>query len=111
MRRSFLFALIFLLWASPGFSKLTFPNKPIDDFETFVKTYDSKRCMECHEDIYNEWKESFHSRSMVSSIKGIANFFTVGVPKEWEKPLNKQEIIKCLDCHLPQINTLPNVWP
>ncbi|MBA2848924.1 hypothetical protein G4V39_01135 [Thermosulfuriphilus ammonigenes] len=103
MRRSFLFALIFLLWASPGFSKLTFPNKPIDDFETFVKTYDSKRCMECHEDIYNEWKESFHSRSMVSSIKGIANFFTVGVPKEWEKPLNKQEILKCLDCHLPQI--------
>ncbi len=106
MKKGLFFALVFLLWTGVVWSseeKLTFPSGPIDDFETFVKTYDSKRCMECHEDVYNEWKESYHSRSMVSSIKGIANFFTVGVPKEWEKELNKQEIIKCLDCHLPQI--------
>ncbi len=89
--------------ASSSEDKLSFPDHPIDDFDTFVKVYDSRRCAECHAEIYEEWQESFHARSMVSSIKGIANFFSVGVPKEWEKKLNKQEIIKCLDCHLPQI--------
>ncbi len=103
---SFSFFLCFLLISSVSASenaKLTFPSGPIDNFETFVKAFDSKRCAECHEDIYEEWSKSYHARSMVSSIKGIANFFTVGVPKEWEKELKKQEIIKCLDCHLPQI--------
>jgi len=106
----FSFCLLFLLFfpfslvlASAENGKLAFPSEPIDNFETFVKVFDSRRCAECHEDIYEEWQKSYHSRSMVSSIKGIANFFTVGVPKEWEKQLEKKEIIKCLDCHLPQI--------
>ncbi len=109
MRKVFLVSLFFFLFflgtvcVQGAEEKLVFPKGPIDDFETFVKVYDAKRCMECHEEIYKEWEKSYHSRSMVSSIKGIANFFTVGVPKEWEKKLNKQEIIKCLDCHLPQI--------
>ncbi len=104
MRYIFCSIFLFLLISSISLAqKLSFPSKAIDDFETFVATYEAKRCAECHEDIYAEWKQSFHARSMVSSIKGIANFFTVGVPKEWEKTLNKKEIIKCLDCHLPQI--------
>ena len=84
--------------------KLVLPTgKLIDNFDEFVETFSSKKCMECHEDIYQEWERSFHARSMVDSIKGIANFFVVGVPKEWQKKLNKKEILKCLDCHLPQI--------
>ena len=78
-------------------------EKIIDNFDEFVNTFSSKKCMECHEDVYHEWEKSFHSRSMVDSIKGIANFFTVGVPKEWEKELDRNELLKCLGCHLPQI--------
>ncbi|OAG28153.1 hypothetical protein TH606_03165 [Thermodesulfatator autotrophicus] len=99
----FCFVLLwtFPIWASE--EELRFPSKPIDDLQTFIKTYSSERCADCHEDVYKQWKESYHSRSMVSSIKGITNFFLVGVPKEWEKELTKKEILKCLDCHLPQI--------
>ncbi len=78
-------------------------EKLIDDFDAFVKRFDSKNCQECHEEIYNEWKKSWHSKSMVSSVKGIGNFFTVGVPDEWDRKLTKAEIMKCLDCHIPQI--------
>ncbi len=104
MRYLFVFGWLFLLVAiSQAGEGLKFPSEPIDDLDTFIRTYDAKRCAECHEDVYEQWKESYHARSMVSSIKGITNFFLVGVPKEWEKKLDKEEIMKCLDCHLPQI--------
>ncbi|OCC15667.1 cytochrome c family protein [Dissulfuribacter thermophilus] len=98
----FFFFMAFPLYGSEEELKLP-SGKFIDDFDEFVETFSSKKCMECHEDIFEEWQESYHARSMVSSIKGISNFFTVGVPKEWEKKLDRVEIMKCLDCHLPQI--------
>ncbi len=84
--------------------KLIFPkDKLIDNFDEFVQTFSSRRCQACHPRVYHQWEQSYHARSLVDSIKRMASFFAVGIPKEWQKPLNKKEMLKCFDCHLPQI--------
>ncbi len=106
VRLCFLILLSFWI-ALPGHAseeKVSLPTgKLIDDFDEFVQTFSAEKCMSCHEEVYEEWKASMHARSMVSSLKGIANFLAIGVPKEWHKEVDKKEVLKCLDCHLPQI--------
>ena len=75
--------------------------KTIDEL---VEQFDDKKCAECHEDIYSEWEQSWHAKAINSSLKGMRNFFEVGLKKEWNKPLTKAEVLKCLDCHAPVVN-------
>ncbi len=69
--------------------------------DELVKMFDDSKCKECHPQQYSEWEKSWHSKSVVSSLKGMSNFFSIGVPKEWERKLTKKEVMKCLDCHAP----------
>ncbi|UCG77893.1 MAG: ammonia-forming cytochrome c nitrite reductase subunit c552 [Nitrospirota bacterium] len=78
--------------------------KKADTIDELVKMFDDRKCMECHPQIAKEWKESFHAKSVTSSLNGMRNFFAIGVPTEWERELTKAEALKCLDCHVPEIN-------
>ena len=48
----------------------------------------SKKCGECHIDIYNEWVESSHSRSYIS--------------EEFRESTNNYEFKFCMGCHVPE---------
>jgi hypothetical protein len=78
--------------------------KEANTIDELVKMFDDSKCMECHQQIAKEWKESYHAKSVVSSLKGMRNFYAIGVPQEWERKLTKVEVLKCLDCHVPEIN-------
>ncbi len=80
-------------------------EKLADTFDELVKQYDSTSCQNCHADIYEQWKESYHAQSIISSLKSIGTYMTVGIQSEWERDLSREEAVKCLDCHIPQVNT------
>ncbi len=72
--------------------------------DELVEKYDSQKCGGCHEEIYQEWQNSWHAKAVNSSLGGIRNFIEVGLKKEWNTPLTKNEVLKCLDCHAPIVN-------
>lgn len=94
------FLLILALMAIP----LSAVAKEADTIDELVSMFNDAKCGECHVKQHKEWKESYHARSVVSSLKGMRNMFAVGVPKEWERKLTKVEVMKCLDCHAPTVN-------
>ncbi|HXX57954.1 MAG TPA: multiheme c-type cytochrome ExtKL [Thermodesulfovibrionales bacterium] len=72
----------------------------IDDL---AKAYSDESCKECHAKIYEEWKSSYHAQSVNHSAGGIRNFILVGLGKEWEKPVSKENLMRCMDCHAPYL--------
>lgn len=79
-------------------------DKLADTIDELLEMFDESKCMECHEVIHNEWAKSWHAQAIVSSLGGIHNFIEIGLAKEWETPLTKGQILKCLDCHAPVVN-------
>ncbi len=80
-------------------------EKLADTFEDLLKQYDSTSCQNCHTDIYEQWKKSYHAKSITTSLGSIGGYMTVGIQTEWERELSREEAVKCLDCHIPQVNT------
>jgi len=76
-----------------------------DTFDELLAQYDSSACEKCHAAIHGEWKESFHAVSIISSLKSITGFYTKGIQSEWGREFSLAESVKCLDCHIPQVNT------
>lgn len=72
--------------------------KTIDEL---AKAYSDETCKTCHAKAYDEWKTSFHSQSVVHSVGGIRNFIKVGLEKEWNKPVTKEHVMRCMFCHAP----------
>ena len=98
-------AIVYALVMIGGmFSSADAAKKEADTIDQLVKMYDDSRCKECHEEIYNQWKQSWHANSINSSLGGMRNFITVGLAKEWKTPLTKAQVLKCLDCHAPVVN-------
>lgn len=75
--------------------------------------YDSSGCMECHEDIHDEWSESLHSKSILGSPrtaptiitaieKGLKLFPYSGVKKDSD--ITVESLMMCMKCHLPQLD-------
>lgn len=96
----FLLAAILALPALPEPARGAGANT-IDEL---VAMYDDAGCAKCHEEIYRQWQQSWHAQAVVSSLGGIGNFISIGLPKEWNKPLDKAQLLKCLDCHAPIVN-------
>ena len=78
--------------------------KEADTIDELVAMFDDSKCAECHEEIYKEWQQSWHAKAVNSSLKGMRNFIAVGLAKEWETELTKDQVLKCLDCHAPAVN-------
>lgn len=75
--------------------------------------YDSSGCMECHEEIHEEWANSLHSRSILGSPRtaptiltsidiGLKNFPFSGVKED--KDVTVEHLMLCAKCHLPQLD-------
>ena len=78
--------------------------KEADTIDELVAMFDDSKCAECHEEIYKEWQQSWHAKAINSSLKGMRNFIAIGLAKEWETELTKDQVLKCLDCHAPAVN-------
>ncbi len=106
-----LFALTLLFfsgaWAAEG--------KKAESVEELVAMYDSTSCQECHEEIYEQWQKSLHSRSIFGpegTGRTAATFRTTienGL-MEWphsgvESPddVGVEHLMICAKCHLPQL--------
>lgn len=77
--------------------------KEANTIDELVAMYDDSRCAECHQGIYDEWRNSWHAKAIVSSLGGIRNFIVVGLGEEWQKPVDRAQILKCIDCHAPVV--------
>jgi len=75
--------------------------------------YDSSTCIDCHEDIHDEWSESLHSKSILGSPrtaptiitaidKGLKLFPYSGVKKDSD--ITVESLRMCTKCHLPQLD-------
>jgi mono/diheme cytochrome c family protein len=74
--------------------------KTIDDL---AKAYSVDKCKTCHAKVHDDWKTSYHSQSIVHSLGGMRNFIVVGLGQEWKKPVNKENLMRCMDCHAPML--------
>ncbi len=87
-------------------------TKKATSIDELAKMYDSSGCKECHEQIYNEWVQSIHSRSIFGTGRTAATIQTtvsVGL-MGWKysgvkKPEDVQvkHLMICAKCHLPQL--------
>lgn len=73
------------------------------NLDALIKRYDSSSCKTCHTKIHEEWQNSFHARSIVQSL-GSLRAFVASLEKERKIPVDKTQMLKCLDCHAPMIN-------
>lgn len=90
-------SVVFVCLAAP------LPAAEITTYDDLIAAYESAPCEECHPGQHDQWQKSFHSRSIVSSLKGLRNFFAHGVPKEWGTTLSKTHVLMCLECHAPSV--------
>lgn len=78
-----------------------------------AERYDSSSCMDCHEEIYDEWENSLHSHSLLGSPrtaptiitaieKGLKNFPYSGV--ESDEDITVEHLWMCAKCHIPQLD-------
>ncbi|MFZ3064834.1 MAG: multiheme c-type cytochrome ExtKL [Nitrospirota bacterium] len=74
--------------------------KSINDL---AKAYSDEACKQCHSKIYDEWKSSYHSQSIIHSLPGLRAFIVNGLGKEWKKPVNREHLMRCMNCHAPQL--------
>jgi cytochrome c553 len=74
--------------------------KTIDDL---AKAYSVEKCTTCHAKVHDEWKTSYHAQSIVHSLGGMRNFIVVGLGQEWKKPVSRENLMRCMECHAPQL--------
>jgi hypothetical protein len=86
--------------------------KKAASIDELAAMYDSSGCKQCHEDIYNDWEKSIHSRSIfgtgrtAATIKttvsvGLAGWRYSGVKKP--EDVQVKHLMICMKCHLPQL--------
>lgn len=74
--------------------------------------YDSKPCLECHEEAHEQWARSNHAQSIFGRGRTAATFKTTVVNglMEWKasgvrsvKDVKVEHLMGCAKCHLPQL--------
>ncbi len=89
------------------------PQAKATTIAELAERYDSTRCIDCHEEIYDEWEASLHSRSILGSPrtaptiitaieKGLKLFPYSGVKSDDD--LTVEHLMMCAKCHLPQLD-------
>jgi hypothetical protein len=74
--------------------------------------YDSSSCVECHQEVHDQWARSVHSRSIFGTGRTAATFRTAirnGL-MEWPasgvkspRDVKVEHLMGCAKCHLPQL--------
>lgn len=74
--------------------------------------YDSRSCIECHEEAHAQWSRSVHSRSIFGTGRTAATLVTTVLNglMEWpasgvksRKDVKIEHLMGCAKCHLPQL--------
>lgn len=83
-----------------------------ETLQELIDMYDSTSCIECHQEIHDDWAQSVHARSVYGTGRTAATFrtaFTNGF-MSWaysgvEKPqdVEIEHLMGCAKCHLPQL--------
>jgi len=98
MRLFFVLILLISLAFIPQYA-LAEPAKTIDEL---VAPYNIEGCVDCHEETYDEWKSSWHGKSLIDSrvLRTWRTFIKSGLDKS---PQAKRRDLKdiCLPCHAP----------
>lgn len=98
-----LFTLAVLLFN--GASVCSEPSSPASTLAELIEVFDSSRCKECHEKIYEQWENSHHARSLMGLDDWIfmAPYLKRGplAVKQGQKATKAN--FPCFKCHLPQI--------
>jgi len=107
-----IFAFLVLLTAYAQNNAYAAELKKAKTIDELAKMYDSTGCKQCHEEVYHEWTQSIHSRSIVGTGRTAATIKTtvaVGL-MSWQysgvkKPEDVQvkHLMICTKCHLPQL--------
>jgi len=78
-------------------------SKTVATINEVAEMYSIKSCAECHEDTHEEWKSSWHAKSLIDSrvLRTWRTFIKSGLDKS---PQAKRKDLKnvCLPCHAPQ---------
>ena len=83
-----------------------------NSLDELIAMYDSSSCIECHEEIHDEWAKSAHSRSIYGTgrtaatlrtafINGFMSWAYSGVKKP--EDVEVDHLMGCAKCHLPQM--------
>lgn len=74
--------------------------------EELAAMYDSSSCKECHEEIYAQWEQSHHARSLMGVLGGL---FMTPLAMKGKTPFSPDDpgqatldTFPCFKCHLPQ---------
>lgn len=74
---------------------------PATTIDELVAPYDSSKCADCHDDIHNEWKSSWHAQPITDPrvLKTWRTFILSGLDKSKGSRKDLRDI--CLPCHAP----------
>lgn len=87
-------------------------TKKAATIDELAAMYDSTGCKACHEEVYKEWEQSIHSRSIFGTGRTAATIkttVTVGLMGWQNSGVKKPEDVQvkhlmlCAKCHLPQL--------
>jgi Cytochrome c554 and c-prime len=97
--------VLFLLLPAPllTLAMLALAVEPVGSLDELIKRHDSALCRECHDKVHEEWRGSFHARSIVQSL-GSLRAYVDALEKERKVAPDKTQMLKCLDCHAPMVN-------
>ncbi|GBE06108.1 hypothetical protein BMS3Abin10_01752 [bacterium BMS3Abin10] len=75
----------------------------VTTIDELAAMYNVESCADCHEDIHNEWKESWHSKSITDPrvLRTWRTFILRGLDKS--DKAKRSDLRMCLNCHIPQI--------
>ncbi len=77
-----------------------------------IKMYDSTSCKVCHQEIWEQWAKSLHSKSIFGTYRTAATFRTTFLNglKAWPysgvkriEDVEVEHLMLCAKCHLPQL--------
>jgi hypothetical protein len=93
-----LFLILFLILLQPAA-----PGAEYQTIDELVRAAGSESCTSCHATIHEEWQSSYHAHSVVNSLTVLREFIVNGLGRDWQKPVSKRELMRCMECHAPQL--------
>jgi len=83
-----------------------------ETLQQLIDMYDSTGCIDCHEEIHEDWDASPHARSIYGTGRAAATMITAMKNgfMAWEysgvetvKDVRVEHLMGCMKCHLPQL--------
>ncbi len=111
----FLKSLVFVCFVLPLLCQpVSAGTKKAKSIDELAARYDCSSCKECHEEIYEQWEKSAHSKSIfglggrtaatigTTITRGLMTWPYSGVKKP--KDVKLKHLMLCAKCHLPQLD-------